>query len=253
MKKTNAVLKAWNKDVFGNIFSNIKQVEESMNLRARNKWIQEGDKNTKYFHSIANEKRRKAFISEIESQNGDRITDQAEMKEEVILFFSKLFSTETIDPLGDFISPIPEAVSPEDNSALLVETTIEEVKRAVADILVDGALSPDEFSGTFFSSSWEIVGQDLLNAVMFLFNGVRLNLLLPKLISREQLTFVQGRSISESIALAQELLHEINKKVRESNNIMKIDFEKAYDRVDWAFLKSVLQQFGFSYQWINLV
>lgn len=38
----------------------------------------------------------------------------------------------------------------------------------------------------------------------------------------------------------------INKKSKEGNVILKVDLAKAYDQVDWNFLRLVLQSFGFS-------
>ncbi|XP_058099699.1 secreted RxLR effector protein 78-like [Magnolia sinica] len=77
--------------------------------------------------------------------------------------------------------------------------------------------------------------------------------LLPKLISLEQGAFVRGRSISKSIALAQEVFRDIGNKVKGGNVVLELDLEKAYDRVDWSFLTGVLRKFGFSEQWIQLV
>ena len=34
---------------------------------------------------------------------------------------------------------------------------------------------------------------------------------------------------------------------------MKLDIQKAYDMVDWRFLCKVLEAFGFSSQWVNLI
>jgi hypothetical protein len=35
--------------------------------------------------------------------------------------------------------------------------------------------------------------------------------------------------------------------------ILKVDFEKAYDRVSWAFLKDLLVSRGFSKVWSNWI
>ena len=35
--------------------------------------------------------------------------------------------------------------------------------------------------------------------------------------------------------------------------IMKLDIQKAYDMVDWHFLCKLLEAFGFSQQWVNLI
>lgn len=34
---------------------------------------------------------------------------------------------------------------------------------------------------------------------------------------------------------------------------MKLDIQKAYDMVEWHFFCKVLEAFGFSHQWINLI
>ncbi|XP_058068825.1 secreted RxLR effector protein 78-like [Magnolia sinica] len=66
------------------------------------------------------------------------------------------------------------------------------------------------------------------------------------------MAFVQGRSIADNISLVQELFRDIDKKVRGSNTVFKIDLEKAYDKVSWLFPKEVLQKFGFCKEWISL-
>lgn len=81
----------------------------------------------------------------------------------------------------------------------------------------------------------------------------RLAPILGKVISREQSTFIRGRSIFDNISIAQEMVHRIHKKVRGKNILMKIDMEKAYDRVNWGFLLAVLKKLGFSDGWRNLV
>ncbi|XP_058082409.1 uncharacterized protein LOC131230513 [Magnolia sinica] len=66
-----------------------------------------------------------------------------------------------------------------------------------------------------------------------------LSSLLPKLISLEQCAFVKGRAINENIAMAQEAIRELDKKSHGGNIILKLDLEKAYDRISWSFLKQV--------------
>ena len=71
-------------------------------------------------------------------------------------------------------------------------------------------------------------------------------------ISPCQTGFIKGRNILEGIVVVHEVLHEI--RVQKSSTIvLKLDFEKAYDRVDWDFLREVLIRKGFSENWIYLV
>ena len=59
----------------------------------------------------------------------------------------------------------------------------------------------------------------------------KLSPILPALISPNQSGFVKGRSISENIMLAQEIIHQIPKPYVGSNAIIKLGMAKAYDRV----------------------
>lgn len=53
--------------------------------------------------------------------------------------------------------------------------------------------------------------------------------------------------------LAQELVRNMQKKVRGWNLMMKVDMAKAYDRVSWVFLIQVLHVFGFGEAFIDMV
>ncbi|KAL2519776.1 Reverse transcriptase domain-containing protein [Abeliophyllum distichum] len=64
---------------------------------------------------------------------------------------------------------------------------------------------------------------------------------LAELISAPQSGFIPGRLIGDNILLTQELLHTLDTKVRGGNVILKLDMAKAYDRLDWGFLISVLK------------
>ena len=78
-------------------------------------------------------------------------------------------------------------------------------------------------------------------------------MVLPKIISREQSGFVPGRSIVENILMAHEVTHNLNNKHRSGNVIMKLDMEKAYDRIEWFFITSVMRRLGFPEIWIDRV
>ncbi|XP_027182051.1 uncharacterized protein LOC113780452 [Coffea eugenioides] len=74
----------------------------------------------------------------------------------------------------------------------------------------------------------------------------RLGGLLPKPILPWQTGFVPGRGIMDNILLAQELVMELDRKLAHLNLVLKLDMEKAYDRVEWPFLLFMLRSFGFS-------
>ncbi|XP_071905711.1 uncharacterized protein [Coffea arabica] len=83
--------------------------------------------------------------------------------------------------------------------------------------------------------------------------STRINQLLPRLILEFQTGFIPGRGIQDNVLLAQELILDLDKKLRHPNVILKLDMEKAYDRVDWGFLLYMLREFGFKEGVVDLV
>ncbi|KAL2224782.1 UNVERIFIED_CONTAM: putative mitochondrial protein [Sesamum indicum] len=73
----------------------------------------------------------------------------------------------------------------------------------------------------------------------------KLSVILDKIISPCQAAFVPGRSIGDNVMLAQELFTGYNQARLPPRCALKVDIQKAYDTVEWDFLLSVLQLFGF--------
>jgi hypothetical protein len=66
-----------------------------------------------------------------------------------------------------------------------------------------------------------------------------------KLIGPSQTTFIPGRHIMEGVVLLHETIHDLHKK-KQDGVILKLDFEKAYDKIEWPFIQQVLRIKGFS-------
>ncbi|VFQ83427.1 unnamed protein product [Cuscuta campestris] len=81
----------------------------------------------------------------------------------------------------------------------------------------------------------------------------RLSRLLPKIISSEQAGFQNGKGVEEQILLTNELVHSIENSSRGGNVIVKLDMEKAFDKLSWNYLRAVLGRFGFDISAVNLL
>ncbi|CAM8887236.1 unnamed protein product [Rhodiola kirilowii] len=98
----------------------------------------------------------------------------------------------------------------------------------------------------------------LCNVIVKLITKVlvnRLKVILPSVISESQSAFVPGKLISDNILAAHELFHFIKSRKRQKKGYfaLKLDMSKAYDRVEWDFLKVMLLKLGFPEVWVRSV
>nr|GEU73058.1 hypothetical protein [Tanacetum cinerariifolium] len=75
--------------------------------------------------------------------------------------------------------------------------------------------------------------------------GYRIKDGLEDIVSINRSVFVQGRSISDNILVAQELMYNYHLNRGPPRYAFKIDIQKADDTVNWKFLEEILGAFGF--------
>jgi hypothetical protein len=83
----------------------------------------------------------------------------------------------------------------------------------------------------------------------------RLKPVLDKCISENQSAFVPGRSILDNAMAAIEIIHYMKAKTRGKKGevALKLDISKAYDHIDWEYLKDMMAKMGFCQKWIRWI
>ncbi|XP_043705048.1 uncharacterized protein LOC122654841 [Telopea speciosissima] len=208
LKHLRGHLKTWTRDYFGDIHQNVRNAEDGVTRaefeyetnpteqalsalrsawghlnrvllqeeifwkeKSRVKWLKEGERNTRFFHSIVNVKRKRSGICKIKNAQGEWILDKEGVNEEAIKYFSDIFSPGSTTSHEDLLNSIPTIISVEENNLLAVTPGFDEVKEAIFALSKDSALGPDGFTGHFFTACWELVGADVWEAVKDFFEG----------------------------------------------------------------------------------
>lgn len=71
------------------------KIEEIMWLqRSRVLWLQQGDRNTNFFHQTVNGRRKRNTISRLHDTNGNWITNEGKIKEELVGYFKDIYKRE---------------------------------------------------------------------------------------------------------------------------------------------------------------
>ncbi|KAA3472427.1 reverse transcriptase [Gossypium australe] len=162
-----------------------------------------------------------------------------------------------------------KAPGPDGFHALFFQKFWKTVREAVCGYLLpilNGDASPEEVNGTLITLIpktenpqnltqfrpislcnvlYKIVSKCLVN---------RIKPILPTLVSPNQSSFVPKRQITNNIIISQEVIHTMRKKtVQRQWMILKLDLEKAYDRVCWGFLRDTLDALDIPKDWTNKV
>ena len=77
----------------------------------------------------------------------------------------------------------------------------------------------------------------------------RLQFAMPRLIHKNQYGFIKARSIQDCLAWSLEYLHLCN-QTRNEIVIFKLDFEKAFDKVEHELMIQIMENKGFPAWWI---
>ena len=82
----------------------------------------------------------------------------------------------------------------------------------------------------------------------------RMKSIMGKIISPMQSSFVPGRHIIDNIVITQEVIHSMERmKGNDRYMAIKVDLEKAYDRLDWGFILDTLMDVGIPGFLVNVI
>jgi hypothetical protein len=71
---------------------------------------------------------------------------------------------------------------------------------------------------------------------------------MDRLVATTQSAFLKGRQLVDGVVVINEVV-DMARRNGQSCLIFKVDFEKAYDSVEWSFLDYMLDRFGFCSKW----
>ena len=181
----------------------LREQEETMwRQRSRVSWLADGDKNTKFFHECASQRRRTNTIMGLRDQDNSWWTEPADLERVAVDYFQTLFTSSRPTGVMEVVDEVERVVSAGMNSDLMRPFSAEEVHRALFQMHPSKAPGPDGMFALFFSKFWHIVGSDVSHAMLDFLNSGRMLgsinfthlVLIPKVASPEHMS--QFRPIS---------------------------------------------------------
>ena len=198
-------LKKWERDHFGNIRNTLKkkrkelteaekeamrtgqnfkiqrlkqEITELMDKenrlwfqRSKVLWATQGDRNSKYFHSRATQRRRKNTIQKLRSTNGQWSSSNDEVAEILIGYFQDLYTSANQDSCDAATESIEKVINSSLNNQLEQEFAAWEVQKAIKEMAPLKAPGPDGMPPLFYQHYWGTIGNDVTQSVLHFLNS----------------------------------------------------------------------------------
>ncbi|GJW77890.1 hypothetical protein Tco_0139572 [Tanacetum coccineum] len=230
---------------------------DSISKSGRIEWLKLGDANTAYFHKLVKSQSMRNRIDRITRLDGTIADgDQVPLPlsdEEAAFIIQEVLDQEikeAVFSLGDNKAPGPDGYS----AAFFKEAwdiISVDICKVVKEFFTNGTLLKEVNHTTIalilkVATPLRINDFRPISCYNVLFKCIskiisnRVKGSLADLVSLNQSAFVPGRRISDNILLTQELMHNYHLDRGPPRCAFKVDIQKAYDTVDWGFLKSIL-------------
>ena len=276
-------------------------------IRSKAKWIEYGEKNSKYFLNLEKRNYRAKYIKKVIMSNGIEISEPSKVLEEQVSFYSDLYTSKcdkTSHPeiREIFLSNqnIPK-LDPEAQNKCNEPLNLGDLNKALKEMALDKSPGPDGLTTNFYKCFWNQLKQPLLDSYLYSFKhgqladgqtrgilnlipkkdkdlrylrswrpvsllatdykilakalAIRLQQVIPSLVHSDQVGYIKGRFIGENIITIKDLIQysSINQK---AGILALIDFEKAFDTVEWSFLFDTLDKLDLGknfVKWVKLL
>ena len=118
--------------------------------KARSKWLQEGDKNTKYFDAQVNGRRKQNKVQKLMKVDGTWAECEEELGLEVSEYYNQFFTKTTKNNVDEILEGIPKSITRQMNQELVNPIEEKEIKDAFFSMHNNKAPRIDGMSPLFF-------------------------------------------------------------------------------------------------------
>ncbi|XP_056688387.1 uncharacterized protein [Spinacia oleracea] len=216
--------------------------ESGYRQKSRIQWLKLGDSNTKFFFTALKERYSTNTIDMLYDSNGNKLTTASDIKENIRSFYKDLIGTAAVSLQGVDLSVVRQVLEFFETSKLL-----KQVNNTVVTLILK-IQNPTSVKDYRPIACCSVIYKLISKVITSRLQGV-----IGDVVCDAQAGFIPDRSIADNILLASELIKGYTRKYISPRCMIKIDLRKAYDSLEWPFLKVMLHELGFPARFVDWI
>ena len=138
---------------------------QGMVIRSKANWINQGERVSKYFFNLENRNYTEKMIPQVETDEGNILSKQNEIKTEVYNFYKQLYCQKEVNDFNfDSITVDSNKLAEEEKNSLESNLDLEEIKYAVSNMSSNKSPGPDGFTAEFIKFFFSDIGMFILRS-----------------------------------------------------------------------------------------
>ena len=292
---------------YNNIKTELENIHENKAkgqlIRSKARWVEDGEKCTKYFMQLENNNYKTKFIKSVVVDD-IVIKDPQQILNEEKKFYENLYKSNdrlSCEENCDLFTKQSNKLNEEEKKRCDTQISLKECSESLKNMSNNKTPGSDGFNTEFYKFFWPSIRYLVYESYLYGFEkgelsidqrravinllpkpdkdlrylknwrpisllntdykiltkalAVRLQSVMPSVISEDQTGYLKGRYIGENVRTIIDILEHTALK-HNAGLMIFLDFEKAFDSVSWSFLIKTLEYFGFGQnfiQWIKII
>ena len=254
-------------------------------VRSPAKFIEEGEKPTRFFFRLERIRDQKHAVASILNKEGKEVRTQKEIEQAPVDFYSQLYADSEINHMAQHsrLEAIPRVLLPVDSDCCEGEIALHEATKAVKDLRLNKVPGLDGLTVEFYRCFWNVLGPKLVEVVNTCFESMKSSVtrVLFKKGDRKDLKNwrpisllnvdykIASKVLSSRLSKVLDTIIDPNQtcsipgrsissnlntlrdildcidRTNETGILISLDQEEAFDRVNRMFLQNLLEKYGF--------
>ena len=145
----------------------LNKTTQGIKIRSRVQWWEEGEKSTRFFHSMEKQNGKNKTWDKILDSEGNLVYGTKDIQNQQVIFYKNLFTSQNINEDKSYFLSNPEKkLSDNSKQNLEREISLDEIAKAIKKMANNKSPGEDGIIIEFYKIFWNLIGEDLHEVIL---------------------------------------------------------------------------------------